>query len=82
MTALLRGVNAGAVGLVWTAVYRLWEAGYLRADNANGESLGIEPWWVVVAAVAFSGNRWFGIPPAISIGLGGLMGLLWSYAVQ
>ncbi|TDL22895.1 chromate transporter [Rickenella mellea] len=82
VTALLRGVNAGAVGLVWTAVYRLWEAGYLRADNANGESLGLEPWWVVVAAVAFSGNRWFGIPPAFSIGLGGLMGLLWSYAVQ
>ncbi|TDL22897.1 chromate ion transporter [Rickenella mellea] len=82
VTALLRGVNAGAVGLVWTAVYRLWEAGYLRADNANGESLDLEPWWVVVAAVAFSGNRWFGVSPAVSIGVGGLMGLLWSYAVH
>ncbi|KAK3047046.1 hypothetical protein LTS18_013235, partial [Coniosporium uncinatum] len=29
---LLRGINATAVGLVFTAVYRLWEIGYLTAD--------------------------------------------------
>lgn len=72
----LRGVNAGAIGLVWTAVYRLWQAGYMRVDVAEGSSLGGHPWWVVTAAVAFGGNRWFHVPPPVAIALGGCMGVL------
>ncbi|KAI5122332.1 hypothetical protein M0805_002499 [Coniferiporia weirii] len=74
--SLLRGVNAAAVGLVWTAVYRLWEAGYLKPDSAKGTSLGVNPYWVVVGAVAFGGNRWFGLPPPMVIVAGGVFGLL------
>lgn len=35
----LRGVNAAAVGLVFTAVYRLWQIGYLDQNNENGQPL-------------------------------------------
>ncbi|KAG8923980.1 hypothetical protein FRC02_010775 [Tulasnella sp. 418] len=77
VTSLLRGVNAGAVGLVWTAVYRLWEIGYLTPETTSGVSLGKEPWWVVCAMTAFVGNKWFHIPAAVSILVGGIMGLIW-----
>ena len=89
--ALLRGINASAVGLVFTAVYRLWEVGYLMNEptNANADnsrmmstSLAEEPWWVVVAVVTFAGNRWFDIPAAISILIGGIMGICWWAAVK
>ncbi|KAG8968053.1 hypothetical protein FRC03_008752 [Tulasnella sp. 419] len=77
VTSLLRGINAGAVGLVWTAVYRLWEIGYLTPEATSGVSLGREPWWVVCALTAFVGNRWYNIPAAVSIMFGGIMGLIW-----
>ncbi|CAE6499042.1 unnamed protein product [Rhizoctonia solani] len=32
VTSLLRGINATAVGLVFTAVHRLWEIGYVKPD--------------------------------------------------
>ncbi|KAF1941527.1 chromate ion transporter-like protein [Clathrospora elynae] len=41
----LRGINATAVGLVFTAVYRLWEIGYLTPQSSDGRSLANEPWW-------------------------------------
>ena len=77
----LRGINAAGVGLVWTAVYRLWEIGYLKADATSGVSLGLEPWWVVVAVISFSSNRWFNWPAPISILLGATMGVVWWGAV-
>ncbi|KAH6716492.1 chromate transporter [Leptodontidium sp. MPI-SDFR-AT-0119] len=51
---LLRGVNATAVGLVFTAVYRLWGIGYLIPEDSRGQSLARDPWWVVVAAVTYA----------------------------
>lgn len=75
----LRGVNAAAVGLVFTAVYRLWEIGYLRPGGSSeeGVSLAREPWWVVVAAVSYSGSRWFRVPPAVAIVAGAALGIAW-----
>lgn len=73
----LRGVNAIAVGMVFTAVYRLWQIGYVKPGSGRGESLVDEPWWVVVAAVAFSGTSWFKIPAPVSIISGGILGLCW-----
>ena len=78
---LLRGVNATAVGLVFTAVYRLWEIGYLTAEVGRGQSLAAEPWWVVVAAVTYAESAWFGVPPAVAIVLGAVLGLCWYGAV-
>lgn len=78
---LLRGVNATAVGLVFTAVYRLWEIGYLVADNSRGQSLAMEPWWVVVAAITYAESAWFNVPPAVAIIIGAILGLCWYGAV-
>ncbi|KAL4915984.1 chromate transporter-domain-containing protein [Aspergillus aurantiobrunneus] len=78
----LRGVNATAVGLVFTAVYRLWEIGYLTPQESNGRSLAREPWWVVVAAVTYSASAWFGVPPAAAIVGGAVLGLCWFGAVR
>jgi chromate transport protein ChrA len=80
--SLLRGINATAVGRVFTAVYRLWEIGYLTAESSNGRSLAEEPWWVVVAAVTYVGTAWFKVPPAIAIVFGAILGLAWFGAVS
>lgn len=74
--SLLRGINAGAVGLVYTAVYRLWQIGYVDFGFETGKSLGDDPWWVVVCATAFGSGRWFGVPAPAAIVLGGTMGLI------
>ncbi|KAH7047305.1 putative chromate ion transporter [Macrophomina phaseolina] len=78
---LLRGVNAAAVGLVFTAVYRLWEIGYLTSKVSQGQSLAMEPWWVVVAAVTYAESAWFNVPPALAIVIGAVLGLCWYGAV-
>jgi len=78
---LLRGVNATAVGLVFTAVYRLWEIGYLVPEDSRGRSLAAEPWWVVVAAVTYAESAWFNVPPAVAIVIGAVLGLCWYGAV-
>jgi len=74
--SLLRGINATAVGLVFTAVYRLWENGYLTPESSNGRSLGQEPWWVVVAAITYAETAWFNVPPAMAIIFGAVLGLV------
>ena len=93
--SVLRGLNATAVGLVFTAVYRLWEIGYLTEESTGnigenngvefnrlgGQSLGREPWWVVLATLAYAEAAWFGIPPFVAILLGGLLGIAWYGAV-
>ncbi|KAI3016990.1 hypothetical protein CBS147347_10527 [Aspergillus niger] len=78
----LRGVNASAVGLVFTAVYRLWEIGYLTPQDRDGQSLAKEPWWVVIAAVTYAQSAWFKVPPAVAIVLGAVLGLCWYEVVS
>jgi chromate transport protein ChrA len=82
VVALLRGVNAAAVGLVFTAVYRLWEIGYLTPGGNAGLSLGNEPWWVVVAALAFTSTAWFGVETWMAILAGSVLGLCWFGVVR
>ncbi|GMG04272.1 unnamed protein product [Aspergillus oryzae] len=73
----LRGVNATAVGLVFTAVYRLWEIGYLTPEATNGQSLAKEPWWVVIAVLTYAESAWFNVPSAAAIIVGAVLGLCW-----
>ncbi|KAK0391624.1 hypothetical protein NLU13_1124 [Sarocladium strictum] len=73
----VRGVNAAAVGLIYTAVYRLWQIGYIDEGYREGASLALEPWWVVVTATSYAGGRWFGVSPPVAIILGGSMGMIW-----
>ncbi|KIM46358.1 hypothetical protein M413DRAFT_64243 [Hebeloma cylindrosporum] len=82
VTSILRGINAAAVGFVFTAVYRLWEIGYLTAEQAKGVSLGQEPWWLVVAASTFTAVEWFSVPPPVAILAGGTAGICWWAAVE
>jgi chromate transport protein ChrA len=79
--SLLKGVNATAVGLVFTAVYRLWEIGNLTQGTSSGQSLAKEPWWVVVAAVTYAETAWYGVAAPISIVFGAVLGLCWYGAV-
>jgi chromate transport protein ChrA len=79
VASALRGVNAATVGLVWTAVYRLWEAGNLSSSSTTVQTLGSDPWWLVIAAISFSSNQWYGVAAPVCIVLGEIMGLLrWS----
>ncbi|KAJ4362693.1 hypothetical protein N0V85_009350 [Neurospora sp. IMI 360204] len=74
--AMLRGVNAGAVGLIYTAVYRIWCVGYIDEGFQFGKSLGDDPWWVVVTATSYVGGHWFSLKAPVAIMLGAIMGLI------
>lgn len=77
---LLRGINATAVGFVYTLVYKLWRIGFMDEDNQAGSSLGRDPWWVIVTATSFVGSAWFGLNAPFAVLLGAVLGLVW-YAV-
>ena len=80
LRSILRGINAAAVGLIYTAVYRLWRVGLVSPLYQRGTSLGNEPWWLAVTAGSFVGGAWFHLKAPVAILLGGVMGLIW-YAV-
>lgn len=82
LLSALRGVNAMAVGLVFTAVYRFWQIGYLDENNQDGQPLGGSPWWVAVTATSFVGGAWFGLNPPSAVVLGGVMGMVWYGVVK
>jgi chromate transport protein ChrA len=81
VVAALRGINATAVGLVFTAVYRLWQIGYLSKLYTAGQSLALNPWWLVVSALSYAMTAWFKVPPAGAIISGAIFGLCWYGAV-
>ncbi|XXH03495.1 hypothetical protein Hte_009900 [Hypoxylon texense] len=74
--SVVRGVSAGATGFIYTAVYRIWQIGYIDEGFEAGKSLGDDPWWLVVSATAFVGCRYFKFPPPVAIGIGSVMGLV------
>ncbi len=74
--SVLRGVNAAAVGLMYTAVYRIFLVGYIDEGFQSGRSLGDDPWWVVITATSYVGGRYFGVNAPSAIVLGGVMGLI------
>lgn len=77
----LRGVNATAVGLIYAAVYRLWQIGFLSQDFRSGTSLGTDSWFLVIAATAYTGGMWFKVDAPVAILLGGVMGMIWYEVV-
>ena len=80
--SILRGVNAAAVGLVFTAVYKLWQIGCLTAA-AQGQPLGTDPWLVAIVGTAYVGGAWFKLSPPMAILLGGAMGVArWAIVVH
>jgi len=77
LNSALKGVACGAVGLVYTAVYRLWNIGLINKDSQQGSSINQEPWFVLVSAVSFISCKWWGIQPPVAIVAGGLLGMIW-----
>lgn len=76
VTSAVRGVNAAAVGLIYTAVYRLWQIGFIDEGFQEGSSLADDPWWVVVTATSYVGGYWFNVSPPVAIILGAVLGLV------
>ncbi|KAI0469054.1 chromate transporter-domain-containing protein [Xylaria cf. heliscus] len=72
----LRGFNAAAVGLIYTAIYRLWQIGYIDEGFTQGTSLANDPWWVVVTATSYVGGSWFNLKAPVAIILGAVLGLV------
>jgi chromate transport protein ChrA len=72
----LRGLNAAAIGLIYTAVYRIRQIGWIDAGFSQGTSLANDPWWVVITATTYVGGTWFGLSPPVAILLGAVMGLI------
>lgn len=79
---LLRGINATAVGFIYTLVYKLWRIGFIDENNQAGSSLGRDPWWVIVTATSFVGSAWFGLNAPLAILLGAVLGLGWFAVVK
>ncbi|TXT15516.1 hypothetical protein VHUM_00019 [Vanrija humicola] len=87
--SVIRGLNAAASGLVFTAVWQLFLVGYIY-QSGGGESgpkqalagpLTSDPFWAVVSSGTFVATRTFGSPPWLSVLGGGVAGLAW-YGVQ
>lgn len=72
----VRGLNAAAVGFIYTAVYRLWQIGWIEKDFQQGTSLANDPWWVVVTATSYVGGCWFGLQPPVAMVVGAGLGLV------
>ena len=77
----LRGIHATAIGLIYTAVYRLWQLGYIDQTNQNGTSLDVDPGWIVITATSFIGGMYFDLAAPVAIILGGVMGMIWFAVV-
>lgn len=83
--SIIRGLNAAASGLVFTAVWQLFLVGYIYSSAAGDgvESqtvsgpLTADPFWAVVSSGAFLACRNFATPPWAAIPAGGLAGLAW-----
>jgi len=81
LNSSLKGIACGAIGLVYTAVYRLWRIGLLNQQAQQGSSLENEPWFVLVCVSSFVSCKWYGIQPPVAIIAGGLLGMIWFSVV-
>jgi chromate transport protein ChrA len=81
--SIIRGLNAAASGLVFTAVWQLFLVGYVYVA-ASGDSkqtvsgpLTADPFWAVTATGAFLACRNYKAPPWLAVGGGAVAGLCW-----
>ncbi|GAA5892657.1 uncharacterized protein JCM6883_007430 [Sporobolomyces salmoneus] len=86
--SILRGFNAGAVGLIYSAVYRLFRVGFIQAapistsDGATFSSLDQDGFWVSIVAATFIAVEWFKVPTPFAILGGAVAGMAWYGAVR
>ncbi|GAA5975447.1 hypothetical protein JCM21900_002114 [Sporobolomyces salmonicolor] len=85
--SILRGLNAAAVGLIFSATYRLFRVGFIQADPTRGSegarfsSLDRDGFWVSTVAATFVACEWFRVKTPVAI-LGGAVGGVAWYGVQ
>ena len=77
LVSALKGVECGAVGLVFTAVYRLWMIGLINQESQHGSPIDNDPWFVLISVASFAASKWFGVNPPVAIVAGGLLGIIW-----
>ncbi|GAA5975241.1 hypothetical protein JCM5350_000201 [Sporobolomyces pararoseus] len=81
--SILRGFNAAAVGLIYSAVYRLFRVGFIQAspvsasDGATFSSLDRDGFWVSTVAATFIAVEWFKVPTPVAILGGAVGGMVW-----
>ncbi|GAA6004819.1 hypothetical protein JCM11491_002244 [Sporobolomyces phaffii] len=85
--SILRGFNAAAVGLIYSAVYRLFKVGFIEAapgsnDGARSTSLDRDGFWVSTAATTFVAVQWFRVPTPVAILAGAVGGMAWYGVVK
>ncbi|KAJ3084116.1 hypothetical protein HK102_000758 [Quaeritorhiza haematococci] len=79
LLAVLPGINAAAVGLVFSAAFAVWEKGIVRGDVVR--PLGDFPFYAVVAGVAFVLVDW-GVRTPVAMLFGAVMGVIgWGVGV-
>ncbi|KZO98732.1 hypothetical protein CALVIDRAFT_548810 [Calocera viscosa TUFC12733] len=72
--AVLRGVAPAAVGLIWSALFRLSQIAVVNGDGS--QSITQAPYYVVVAAASFVVCEWFKWPPFVGVIAGAVAGVL------
>jgi chromate transport protein ChrA len=80
LISALKGIECGAVGLVFTAVYRLWKIGFINQQLQQGGPIDTDPWFVLISVASFTSCKWLGVKAPVAILAGGILGLIW-YAV-
>ncbi|KNC97697.1 uncharacterized protein SPPG_07159 [Spizellomyces punctatus DAOM BR117] len=71
---ILDGVTAGAVGLVYTGTWILWQKAI--SNKPSGAAVGAYPYYVAVVGLTFVTVGFWKWPPIVPIGLGGVIGVL------
>ena len=56
--------------------------GVLKQDFRSGANLGTDPWFLVIAATAYTGGMWFKVAAPVAILLGGVMAMIWYGVVS
>jgi chromate transport protein ChrA len=73
------GVNAAAVGLVFTATFLLWQKALSIADAGSRRGpmpVGDSPLYVALVGIAFAGVGFMKVPAPLIIAAGGCVGLV------
>lgn len=82
LMSALKGVECGAVGLVFTAVFRLWKIGLINEASQSGSPIDNQPWFVLITVASFTASKWFGVIPPVAIVSGGFLGMIWYGVVK
>jgi chromate transport protein ChrA len=81
-SSALKGLECGGVGLVFTAVFRLWKIGFMSQQFQNGGPIDTDAWFVLITAASFAASKWYGVKPPVAILSGGLLGMIWYGVVR